>query len=217
MKKNKRDYQNSFPSVTQVLGVLRKIALEYWFKVNTLQFITEESNKGKTIGTQIHTAIQEYIETGTAKIDTEYAVEVSNALNSFILFSRENKDIKFKRSEIALTSQEHGFNGTIDCVALDGDKLIIGDWKTGKKSDKEKPPVYDEYLTQVAAYVYLYNENNSEKVNEAIIVPIAKDTVAYNTHRMDREQIDVCFNDCFLPALKIYNHQKRSKKWVSTK
>ena len=212
----KRDYpDNGFPSVTTVLGVLRKIALEYWFKVNTLQFITDESNKGKTIGTQLHSAIQEYIETGTAKLDTEYFEEVSNALNSFILFSRDNPKIKFQMAEIALTSNEFGYNGTIDCVAVDGDRLIIGDWKTGKKGDKERPPIYDEYLSQVAAYVYLYNENNEQKIDEAIIVAIAKDDVSYNTHRMDKEQIDACFNDCFLPALRIYNHQKRSKKWVT--
>ncbi len=47
----KRDYDNSYSSVTQILGVLRKIGLEYWFKFNTAKFCDEESNRGKITGT----------------------------------------------------------------------------------------------------------------------------------------------------------------------
>ena len=40
-------YTNKYPSVTTVLGVLRKLGLEMWFKNNTAQYCDEESRKGK--------------------------------------------------------------------------------------------------------------------------------------------------------------------------
>jgi hypothetical protein len=201
----KRAYENKYPSVTTILGVLRKIALEYWFKVNTLEFINEESNKGKEIGTQIHEVIQSYIETGKAKVDTQYAVEVTTALNSFMLFRKEKPEILLRRSELPLTSEVYKFNGTIDCM---GEGVLI-DWKTGKCKDDEAPKIYDEYKYQVAAYVYLYNEVNKTNIDRALIVAVAKDKVAYSTYEMSKQEIDDCFNEVFLPALKILTYQKR--------
>ena len=86
----RRDYGNDYPSVTQALGILRKIGLENWFKYNTAKFCNEESNKGKLIGTQIHEAIQSHIEKEEVKVETQYSEEVMNALNSFMLFKKEN-------------------------------------------------------------------------------------------------------------------------------
>lgn len=206
-KKNHRQYQNDYPSVTEILGVLRKIGLEMWFKHNTAKFCDEKSKKGREIGTIIHEAIQSYIETGKASIDTQYDVEVSNALQSFMLFKKENPEIKLQRSEMQATSIVHGFNGTIDCI---GEDLIL-DWKTGEAKDEEKPKIYDEYLYQVSAYVNLYNEGRTPKMNKAIIVAIAKDKIAYNMRIMDDMEIYQCFTKVFLPCLSIYNYQKRSK------
>lgn len=205
MPRKHRDYDNDYPSVTTILGVLRKPALEYWFKVNTLRFCNEESSKGKIIGRQIHEAIQSYVETGKAKSETEFAEEVTNALKSFMLFLKENPEFKLKWAEMALVSEKYKFNGTIDCIA-DG---IILDWKTSRCKEKEKPEIYEEYITQVSAYVNLYNEAKESNIEQAIIVSVAKDKVAYNTYRMNKEEIEGQFNEVFLPALRILNYQRR--------
>lgn len=203
----KREYLNEYPSVTQVLGVLRKVALENWFKFNTIQFINDESSKGKKIGTEIHEAIHRYIETGETKIETQYVEEVTNALKSFMLFRKEKPEIRLVNAEVALTSEDYFFNGTIDCM---GENVLI-DWKTGKAKDKDFPDIYDEYKYQVAAYVYLWNEVKKANIDKAIIVAVAKDKIAYNTYEMSREEIDGCFTNVFLPALNIYNYQRRVK------
>lgn len=210
----KRDYDNSYPSVTTILGVLRKIGLENWFKFNTLKFINDESNKGKLIGKQIHEAIQSYIETGKASVETEYDAEVTNALKSFMEFRKAYPNIKLQRSEVALTSEQYQFNGTIDCIGEVDGKLIIADWKTGKAKDKTAPDIYDEYKYQVAAYVYLYNEVNKSNVNEALIISIAKDKVAFQAATMLKDEIDECFNEVFLPCLKILTYQKKEKAYA---
>lgn len=223
-KRAHREYQNDYPSVTTILGVLRNIPLEYWFKSNTLEYINRESGKGKKIGTDIHSAIEHFILTGELKVETEYPDEVTNALKSFALFRKEMPEISLNWSEMALTSEKYGFNGTIDCIGNiihqavgethSGIRLtpIIVDWKSGQAKDKDKPDIYDSYKTQVSAYVYLYNEVNNTSVDTAIIVSIAKDKVAYNTYEMSKEEIYNNFNEVFLPALKILTFQKQSKK-----
>ena len=220
-----RAYENDYPSVTTVLGVLRNIPLEWWFKSNTLEYINRESGKGRTIGTDIHKSLENYILTGQATVDTQYPDEVTTALHSFIKFRKERMDIELTWSEQALTHPRYFYNGTIDCIGKIDGNIIVLDWKSSKCSDKDKPDIYDSYKTQVAAYVSLYNynqvtkedagtnwcmaENNRKIVEKAIIVSIAKDKVAYNLYEMNLEEIKDCFNEVFLPALKIWNFQHK--------
>lgn len=204
----KRQYNNDYPSVTEILGVLRKIGLEMWYKFNTAKFCNEESEKGKLIGTQIHEGIHNLIQTGKIEVKTEYAEEVTNALKGFVEFRKAHPEIKLINSEIQMTSEDYKYNGTLDCIAENG-ALIIMDWKTGKCKDKDKPDIYEEYKYQVASYVKAYNEINKANVNKAIILCLAKDKVAYNEYTMEEAEINEHFNNAFLPALKIWNHQHR--------
>ncbi len=223
MAKKHRDYQNDYPSVTQVLGVLRKIGLENWFKYNTAQFCNDKSSKGRLIGTQVHEAIHDYITTGKVKIETQYAKEVTNSLNSFMLFRKEHPEFTLKNSEMKMTSEKYKCNGTLDCEA-EKIKPVLLDWKTGeckwtlnKKTGVmewkyEAPPIYEEMKSQVSAYVKFHNEVANASIEDANILVLAKDKVAYNLCPVGKEEIDHCFNEIFLPALKIYNGQKRLKE-----
>lgn len=206
MPRKHRDYDNDYPSVTTILGVLRKIGLENWFKFNTIKFITAATAKGKLIGTQTHEAIENYINTGIARIETEYPDEVSFALKSFMKFRTENPQLEIKTSEIALVSELYKFNGTIDAPQPPN----LFDWKTGEAKKNEVPTIYDEWKYQASAYVHLWNENNpSSPINKVYIVAIAKDKVAYLICEMDEQEIKDCFNEVFLPCLKITKYQRR--------
>lgn len=210
-KKIKRNYDNEYPSVTTVLGVLRKIGLEMWFKWHTAEFCDKASSKGKLIGTQIHEAIENYILKNKVVVETEYPEEVTNALKSFMLFRKERPEIELEWSEIMLTSEQHKYNGTMDCKAKIKDVPIILDWKSGEAKKKDKPDIYDEHKAQVAAYVMAYNEINKTNIDKALIVSFAKDKIAYNTYPMEKEEIEGQFNEVFLSSLKIYNYQRRNK------
>jgi ATP-dependent exoDNAse (exonuclease V) beta subunit len=204
----KREYDNEWPSVTQVLSVLRKIGLEAWFKANSPAFIKAESEKGKLIGTQIHEAIQSHIEQNEVKVETEYPDEVMTALKSFMLFKKEHPEITLKSSEQKMTSLVFELNGTLDVLGVVNDELVIGDWKTSNAKDKDVPDIYDEYKYQVSAYVKLYNEVNNANINKAFIVALAKDKIAYNFTWMDEVDIEGCFTQVFYPCLTIYNYQR---------
>lgn len=206
----KREYDNDYPSMTQLLDQLRKIALEAWFKKNTLEFINAESAKGREIGTQMHEAIQVHIELNTLKVDTQYPNEITNALKSFMLFKKECPQIKLKKAEVKLTSEKFGLNGTLDCVADDGEEAIA-DWKSGKCGDDIKPPIYDEYVYQVAGYTQLYNEVNKTAIKKAYIIVFAKDKVAYNIREVNGEEIVGSFNNVILPLLQIWQYKHKEK------
>lgn len=212
MKKAKRQYDNSFPSVTQVLADLRKIGLEFWFKKNTLAFIQTESERGKLIGKQIHEGIESHIELNEVNVQTEYANEVMNALKGFMQFKKDHPEIKLYKSEMMLTSNVHGYNGTLDALGEIGNVPIIFDWKTGQAKEKDKPDIYDEYIYQVSAYVKAYNEVTGNIVNRAFILVLAKDKIAYNLREVSKDEIDVSFKEVFLSALKIYNYQRNGGK-----
>jgi CRISPR/Cas system-associated exonuclease Cas4 (RecB family) len=206
---SKRDYQNDYPSVTQILGVLRKVGLEFWFKYNTAKFCDEESKRGLEIGTQIHEAIQSHIEEREVRVETQYGEEVMTALKAFMQFKKDRPDIVLKKSELTLTSEKHKFNGTMDCLAEINGTLIMADWKTGKnRKERTKPDIYDEHLYQVSAYVMAYNEQEKADIKRAFILAIAKNDVSYNYKELNWQQIQDCFNEVFLPCLKIYNYQK---------
>jgi hypothetical protein len=202
----KRDYDNDYPSVTTVIDILRKIGLENWFKYNTPAFIKTESAKAKEIGTQLHEAIQTHIELNTLKVDTQYPNEITNALKSFMLFKKECPQIKLKRSEIKMTSEVWKVNGTLDCIGNDGEEVIL-DWKSGNARDDIKPPIYDEYLIQVAAYVGLYNQINNTNISHAYVLALAKDKITYNLEKVNDETLFIGFR-IFTKCLEIYNDKK---------
>lgn len=202
----RRLYQNNFPSVTTVLSLLNNYGLNEWFKRTPYNEILEESNRGKKIGGEIHKVIQDFIDTGSAKIETTDAAEVSNALKSFMLFKKENPEIILKKSEVEKTSERYLFNGTIDAIAEIGVQTVLLDWKSGKCGTKDKPPIYDSYKTQCSAYCHLMN------LDRAIIVSVAKDTVAYDMHEMGGEEIKGEFEEVFLPLLRVWNHKNYKKR-----
>jgi|GEM_PF-3003648 len=213
----KRQYENDYPSVTGVLDGMRKIGLEFWFKAHTLAEIKTISERSKTIGTTLHEAIQSHIETDTMKIETAYSVEIKNAIQSFMLFKKENPSIKLHKSEIQMTSELYKVNGTLDCIGEENGSIILIDWKSSEAKDKEKPTVYDEAKYQASAYVVMHNEIYKTDICKAIIVSIAKNKVAYNKVDIDKEYIQSSFENIFLPMLKVWNFKKQEANKLKEK
>lgn len=212
--KEKR-YDNDYPSVTEVLNVLRQIALEFWFKYNTPSFIKAESKKGKAIGKTLHGVISSHIEKKKITLETEYPKEVEYALRSFMLFKKEHPEVKLKRTEKKLTSKKYEYNGTPDCEGKIKEEILF-DWKTGKcyvgtKKEVDVPKIYEDHIYQVSAYVPLHNEVNKKNVKQAGIVALATDKIAYNYLLLVEKVIKETFSEVFLPALKICNYQNKMK------
>lgn len=208
----KRNYpKNGYPSVTTVIGQLASYGLMEWFKRTPYAEIIETSKRGREIGTQMHDTIQEFIETGKAKIETEYPDEITTALKSFQLFKKDHPEFELQRSEIAMACDTYRVNGTTDCVAFHNGELWVADWKSAQCKDNEKPGIFDEAKIQVSAYVKMLNDLENKNIKNALIVAIAKDKIAYNTYVMNSTEIDGYFNEVFLPLVKIWEFKKTTK------
>ena len=203
---------SNLPHVTAVLGILRRPGLEYWFKWNTAAFCDAESNRGKEIGKTIHQAIQQHIEQDEMKFETDYPDEVKNCLKGFFAFKKEYPKIKLKKAEMAVVSKKHGYCGTLDCIATEGDKLILLDWKNSTAKKEDRPKIYSEYEFQISAYVAAYNEQEKANIEKAGILVLAKDKVAFNYMTIQKPVMDAMLSEVFLPALSIYNFQQKDKK-----
>jgi CRISPR/Cas system-associated exonuclease Cas4 (RecB family) len=184
--------------------VLRKIGLEMWFKHHTAQECDMFSEKGKIIGTQTHELLKAVVEGKAINLETDYCLEVTNAIKSFLEFRKEFAHFELQWAELKMTSELHKVNGTLDCLAKDSNKTIVLDWKTGECKEKNRPPIYLEHIVQVCAYSMIYEELYKEIIEKTCVVVFAKDKVAYNVIHIDRNQILECFNNIFLPALRIY-------------
>lgn len=209
----KRQYDNDYVSVTGLLSILSNYGLMEWFKRTPYAQILEESNKGKTIGKQLHDVIQSHIDKQEAKIETEYPEEVSTALKSFMLFKKDNPNIKLNKAELMLISDKYKLNGTLDCTAEENGIPILLDWKSAKcGTEKDKPPIYNSYLYQVSAYDRLYREQEGIKFEYAYVVALAKDKVSYNMEKIDAITMNNHFENIIIPCLNIFYYEKENKK-----
>lgn len=203
MPHNPDNYQ--YPSVTTIIGILRKPALEYYFKTHTPEFIEAEGEKAKQIGTAIHDAIFNHIEKTGLDTETNYPDEVKICVESFLKFKAETPEIKLNRSEILVENDEFKYSGTLDCVGEIDGELVIVDWKTAKGELK----IYDEAKYQVSAYVKAYNETNGTDIKKAVIVAIGKDAVGFARLDLTAEEIDKAF-EVFKHAAAIYYLQRKT-------
>ena len=210
----KRDYpDNGYPSVTTVIGQLASFGLMEWFKRTPYEQIIRESKRAKEVGTQMHNALQEFCDTGKAKIETEYPVEITFSLQSFQLFKKEHPEFILKKSEIKLSSDTYGVNGTTDILIEKDGILLLGDYKSSNlKEDQEKPTIWPEAKIQTSAYVHLYNDVMNASLEKAIIIGLAKNKIAYNFYEMSLEEIKSEFNEVFLPLLNIWKHKNKKKE-----
>jgi len=198
MNKDERYYDTEIgklPSVTTILSVLSKPALVNWSAKITAEYfikhlqdikegkleLTEEkitqlikqaknehnkvSEQALTTGSIVHHAIEVWIKTGKIPaIDDEKA---KNSFNAFLDWVKENK---FKPIESEQTVwSKLGYAGTLDCVAELKDGLYVVDFKTSSG-------FYEEYVMQISAYMYAYNERTGKDIKKAGILRLDKAT-----------------------------------------
>ena len=140
------------------------------------------------IGTEIHEAIAAELQ---GELWTSDSQEVHTAMQSYRMW-REDSTVEPIWTE--QTSLEYGYAGSADLVGMDGSKLVVLDWKTGRG-------VYNEAGLQVAAYSHCIEELTGETVDECRVVHLDKLTPGWSEHRVKDWRRS--FNG-FLSALNIW-------------
>jgi hypothetical protein len=217
----KKRYDNDFPSVTEILGVIRKPALEYWFKTHTSAECDELSKKGRDVGTQIHALIKQWATGEEPEIETMYKNELETVVESFKKFKTDwyyNKGMKIRASEFKCFCDTTEVNGTVDAICELKDKCFVVDWKSGNAKNNDTPPVYPEYIIQASIYTHiLRNYEMSWRVNSPpLIVTLAKDKVAYGVYEVSRLEQHQGI-DAFKQARVLYENLEWLEKKIKEK
>jgi hypothetical protein len=217
----KRDYGNEYVSVTEVLGGIRKIGLEMWYKSHTKEECDRLSEKAKEIGSQIHELIESYVKGKEGVVKTKYQEEVNNGLKSFIKFRKEHPEIELEWAEQKIINDKFELNGTLDCIGKEKGETVIIDWKTGEAKEKEVPEIYTEYLIQLSGYTALHEGYLCEVraprfkfIKKGYVVCLAKDKEGYGIKEVGVEELHRIFTDVFFPLLMYAQGRKKLEKRI---
>lgn len=170
------DGNTPYISVTNVLKIIDKPAIQYWFGQQVYHAMVKDpsidertalnapyatSGSAKDRGTTIHSIIEAH-KAGADRIVPGVAEFRGYAKAFYDWFD----DIKPELidAEKTVFNRELGYAGTLDMLANIGGKPHVIDFKTSKKG-----AIYDEAHLQVSAY------REAEGVSEGLIVALAED------------------------------------------
>jgi hypothetical protein len=155
--------ETPYVSVTNILKVLDKPALRYWFgrevyramvvdptmeEAKALAKPYEVSDIAKNRGTTIHSIVEAYKATGAQIVPPEEYKGYAEAFYSWV------KDYKMNilEHEKTLFDEENKVAGTMDLLCKNNGDTWVIDVKTGKD-------IYDEAFLQVSAYMKMAGAN----------------------------------------------------------
>jgi len=172
------------PSVTTVINELgwNKQALINWTRKTALAGEDPDKvrDEAADVGTLAHAMIHDYL-AGEKTVDVSQWTpeQMRLASQGYAAFVDWRRQVNFTliASELAITSEQFRYGGTIDMVAWVNLQLTICDFKTSAG-------VYPEHLAQVAAYQQLYEEGLEPKgvKTKALIIQLDKNTGAFSAH-----------------------------------
>ncbi len=205
-------YDELFPSVTTVLGVINKPALVPWARNMALESVetalkkrsgTQEAitpewisqvisearrrpeqvrDQAADFGTQAHVAIDQIVQ----GLEPQIPPEMELVVNNFTEWRRDaNLDLHL--TETMVFSDKYRYAGAMDAIAYRDGSLVALDWKTSNG-------LYPEYALQVAAYANALAEMTGKPVTEAWTVRFGKATPEFEARQViDLEKSFIAF------------------------
>ncbi len=195
-------FDELFPSVTNVLGVINKPGLAPWARNSALESVQKallaragmtesittewvadvidqarqtpdfKRDQAAGFGTQAHELIDRIIQ----GLEPEVPPELEAVVNNFMAW-RAASGIDIRLTEAMLYSAKYRYAGSADAIAYRDGKLILLDWKTGNG-------IYPEYGLQVAAYAKALEEMTGEPVSEAWTVRLGRTGPDFESQRV---------------------------------
>jgi len=156
------------PSVTTVLGAMKKEAIMKWRKRVGEDAANAISRKASGRGTNVHTLCERYLNNeplGDIMPDAkEMFLSIKPILNNI-------NNIHYQ--EQALWSTQLGMAGRVDCIAEYEGELSVIDFKTSKRIKTSED--IEDYYWQTTAYGLMYEELIGEPINNLVIIMAVED------------------------------------------
>ena len=151
-----------YVSVTQVIKVLDKPAIRYWFgqqvyyamvvdpslsEKEALASPYRKSKKAMKRGTTVHEMVENYKKGAKLPEKFEGEKELVGYGNAFLSFLKDHPNFKALEHERTVVNEGERYAGTLDIIGMVGDRKAIIDIKTNKNA-----AIYDEVDLQLSAY-----------------------------------------------------------------
>jgi len=191
------------PSVTQILNaVIAKPGLQKWANQLGLnnKSLANESKSTLGVGKLLHAYIQADLE-GAVVDEVGYTQEqISLAKKSLAQYLRwkDNKQVKAVKTEYVMVSEKYKYGGTLDALLeIDGEFTLL-DWKTSNSMSLD-------YKLQVAAYLYLLQEQNITPSRVGVL-RLPKADGEYEYYEADTGAHMQKYGEAWLKALEWYRY-----------
>lgn len=196
---------------------------------------TVRSDAGKDVGTEVHTAIEQFLNKQLPVLDT-MSQEATKAYLAFCKWY-ETQDIKPLAVEQIVYSRAHQFAGTFDCLLEIDGKTVLCDLKTTNISrygilvNGKWTGIYPENFLQLGAYSLAWLEetrepyngtyekdefigtySNERKIDDLMVINVTK---TGDLHTLRASELGLSVGDCeqqFLNARELVNFLGRIKK-----
>ena len=144
----------NYPSVTTVLGQLKKDGLQKWRDSIGEKVAQWEMGRAARRGKATHTLVEQYIKNETPSIRDVLPLGLFKLLKPYI-----DQVDNIHLLEAIMYSKKLTIAGQVDCVAEYNGKLSVIDFKTANKERQES--WIDNYFMQTTAYAHMYEEYNA--------------------------------------------------------
>ena len=158
----------AYPSVTTVLGILKKEGLQKWRDSIGEEVANWEMMRAANRGKGTHTLIEQYIKGETPSIRRVLPLGLFRLIKPYV-----DQVDNIHCLETIMYSKELTIAGQVDCIGEYNGKLSVIDFKTANKERQES--WIENYFMQTTAYAQMYKETFGKEIEQIVILLASED------------------------------------------
>ena len=158
----------SYPSITTVLGAQSKKGILEWKKRVGEEVANHISNQAATRGTAVHNMVEDHLNNLNVDDVEKYKKQFLPRMMFNVLKPELSKINNISLQEAAMYSTDYTVAGRVDCIGEYDGVLSVIDFKTSTKEKSES--WIENYFIQGSAYSQMYKEHFGEEVNQIVIL-----------------------------------------------
>ena len=158
----------SYPSITTVLGAQSKQGILEWKKRVGEDVANHISNQAATRGTAVHNMVEDHLNNINVDEVEKYKKQFLPRMMFNVLKPELIKINNIRLQESAMYSSDYTVAGRVDCIGEYDGVLSVIDFKTSTKEKSED--WIENYFVQGSAYSQMYKEHFGEEVPQIVIL-----------------------------------------------